>query len=126
MTYLLDTSFLIDYLRGDPGAVARFGALFDLGAMLLVNDVVVCELMTGSRRDPDPELEALLEPLDFVQPGPAAAALAGRWRHAAMQSGRTLSLADALIAATSFHNGATVLSRNARDFALTPVAVESY
>jgi len=126
MTYFLDTAFLIDFLRGDPGAVARLGALFDSGATLLVNDVVVCELFTGSRRDPDAELVALLEPLDFVQPGPSVATLAGRWRHAASQSGHTLSLADALIAAASFDNGATVLSRNARDFALTPVDVESY
>jgi predicted nucleic acid-binding protein len=43
-----------------------------------------------------------------------------------MQSGRALSVADALIAATSFDSGATVLTRNARDFALTPVAVETY
>jgi predicted nucleic acid-binding protein len=126
MTYLLDTAFLIDFLRGDPGAVARLGALVEGGAALLVNDVVVCELFTGSRRDPDPELAALLEPLEFIQPGLATAALAGRWRRTALQSGRTLSLADALIAAASFESGATVLSRNARDLALTPVAVESY
>ena len=126
MRYLLDTTFLIDYLRGDWAAVSKFGALFEAGDIPTINDIVVCELAAGSRHDPDPELEALLEPLEFIQPGPATALLAGRWRQRALRTGRTLSLADALIAASSFDCGATVLTRNARDFALTPVAVETY
>ena len=126
MRYFLDTTFLIDYLRGDRAAVSRLGVLFEQGDTLSVNDVVVAELSAGSRHDPDPDLDALLEPLEFVQPGLTTAMLAGRWRRAASQSGRTLSLADALIAAASFHLGATVLTRNLRDFALTPAVIEAY
>jgi predicted nucleic acid-binding protein len=37
-----------------------------------------------------------------------------------------LSLADALIAAAADAAGAMVLTRNTRDFALTPVRVDSY
>jgi predicted nucleic acid-binding protein len=51
---------------------------------------------------------------------------AGAWRAEARARGRTLSLADALIAAAAFSNGAVVLTRNVRDFWLTPVQVETY
>lgn len=47
-------------------------------------------------------------------------------RAAARQSGKTLALTDALIAATADAVDAVVLTRNVRDLALTPVRVETY
>lgn len=126
MQYMLDSTFVIDYLRGFPDAVHRFARFFDDGDQPIVNEVVVCEAAFGSRHHPDPELAAMLEPIEFVQPGPEHALLAGRWRADARARGRTLSLADALIAAAADAAGAIVLTRNVRDFALTPVPVEPY
>ena len=126
MRYLLDTTFLIDHLRGDPAAVQRFAKLFEDGDEPLVNDVVVCELATGARREPDPDVLALLQAIEFIQPGPDSALLAGGWRREARAGGRTLSLADALIAAAAHAEDAVVLSRNVRDLSLAPVRVEAY
>lgn len=53
--------------------------------------------------------------------GRRAALLAGRWWSEARATGRTLGLADALIAAAAYIDGAGLLTRNTRDFALTPV-----
>jgi predicted nucleic acid-binding protein len=124
--YLLDSTFAIDYLRGDAAAVERFGRLFEEGDEPVVNEVVVCEVATGAPSHPDPDLAALLEPIEFIQPGPDAAMLAGRWRDEARSRGHHLSLADALIAAAADAVGGVVLTRNVRDFALTPVRVEAY
>jgi predicted nucleic acid-binding protein len=124
--YLLDTTFVIDILRGDRAAVARLARMYESGDEPFVNEVVVCEAETGSRLHPDPDLLALIRPVEFIQPGPDAALLAGRWREEARSAGRTLSLADALIAAAAMAVDAAVLTRNARDFALTPVRVEAY
>jgi predicted nucleic acid-binding protein len=126
MRYLLDTTFVIDYLRGDGATGQRFRAMFDAGDEPLVNEIVACEAATGAPRHPDPDLMALLEPIEFVQPGPEHALLAGEWRAAARAAGRHLSLADALIAAAASASEATVLTRNVRDFALTPVRIEPY
>ena len=41
-------------------------------------------------------------------------------------AGRHLSLADALIAAAADVADAAVLTRNIRDFAMTPVRIETY
>ncbi len=126
MRYLLDTTFVIDCLRGDRAAADRLRRLFEEGDEPLVNEIVACETATGAPRHPDPNLLAFLEPLEFIQPGPDAALLAGEWRARARGSGRTLSLADSLIAAAAVAADSIVLTRNVRDFSLTPARVESY
>ena len=122
----MDTTFVIDFLRNDAGAVERLARVFESGDELSVNEVVVCEAATGAVEHPDPDLMRLLEPIDFIQPGPAAAHLAGQWRAEARSQGRQLSLPDSLIAAAAEVAGAIVLTRNVKAFSLTPVRVETY
>ena len=124
--YQLDATFLIDYLRGDPATVERFDRFFADGDDILVNEIAVCETRYGLGHDQMAEFEAMLRPIEFVQPGPDAALTAGRWRAEARDRGSNLSLSDALIAAAADASDAAVLTRNVRDFRLTPVRVETY
>ena len=126
MRYLLDTTFAIDFLNGRPDALARMERLVSSGDDPFLNDVVICELATGVRAGEEAALDALIAAVEYVQPGPEVAAQAGRWRDAARRRGLTLSVPDALIAATASALGAVILSRNQRHFALTPVPVEGY
>lgn len=126
MRLMLDTTFVIDHLRGVPAAIDRFARLAGGGDPLFLCDVVACEAWAGTRDAADPTVEQLLRYLEFVQPGPEWARLAGTWRSQALAGGRTLSAADALIASAAESVGAAVLTRNVRDFALTPVRVETY
>jgi predicted nucleic acid-binding protein len=123
---MLDTTFLIDYLRGDDETIARFDRLFAEGDDAFVNEIVVCETRFGLSPAQEPLFASMLRPIEFIQPGPEAAMTAGRWRDEARRRGRALSLADALIACAANAIDATVLTRNVRDFSLTPVRVESY
>lgn len=122
----LNSTFVIDHLKGDPGAVERWHRVFEDGETPFIGEVTVCEVRTGLRDTDEPYLAAFLEPIEFVQPGPAQAMTAGRWRARARTRGWTLSLPDALIAAAADSLGAAVLTRNTRDFALTPVRIETY
>ena len=124
--YVVDTTFVIDYLRDDPVAIERFARFFADGDNVLVNEIVVCETRVGLTAAQVPGLMAMLLPLEFIQPGPEAAMDAGRWRGEVRRAGRNLSLADALIAAAAEASDAIVLTRNVRDFSLTPVRVETY
>lgn len=126
MRLLTDSTFVIDLLLDDTPAVARWRAIFELGDDAYVNDVVVCEVRAGLGAQGEALLGRVLEPAEFVQPGPETALLAGRWRSELRAQGRTLSLADALIAAAAHALDAAVLTRNVRDFSLTPVRVETY
>jgi len=123
---LLDSAFVIDVLAGVSGATRRQQQLFEDGEEPFVNEIVVCEVRAGLRSEDVHELEAFLEPVEFIQPGPESAVLAGRWRRDAHERGYRLSLPDALIAAAADAIGAAVLTRNVRDFALTPIRVETY
>lgn len=126
MRILADSAFVIDYMRGLPEAEARWEAVFSDGDEPIVNEIVVCEVSAGLLARDVPSLEAFLEPVEFVQPAADAALLAGRWRANARAAGKTLGLADALIAAAAFADNAAVLTRNTRDFALTPVRLITY
>ena len=126
MRILTDSAFVIDYLRGVQAAEARWEAVFEEGDEPFVNEIVVCEVSAGLLERDQSRFSAFLEPVEFVQPSPDAAILAGRWRSAARARGWTLGLADALIAAAAYTDGAAVLTRNTRDFALTPVRLVTY
>jgi predicted nucleic acid-binding protein len=126
MRILADASFVIDYLRGLPEAETRWEAVFADGDEPVINEIVVCEVAAGLRARDVRRFEAFLEPVECIQPAPEAALMAGRWRAEARTAGRMLGLADALIAAAAFTDHAAVLTRNTRDFALTPVRLITY
>jgi predicted nucleic acid-binding protein len=126
MFLILDSTFVIDHLQGDLGARARWHRMFEEGDQPVVTEVVVCEVRTGLRERDEAILERMLIPTEFVKPGRETAMLAGRWRAEMRDGGRTLGLPDALIAAAAFHLGGGVVTRNVRDFALTPVRIETY
>jgi predicted nucleic acid-binding protein len=123
---LVDSSFVIDYLRGVEAATERWILAFERGDEPFVNEIVVCEVRAGLLARDEHVLGAFLEPIEFVQPGSSHAMLAGRWRAEARSRGRHLGLPDALIAAAAYATDSAVLTRNVSDFALTPVRVETY
>lgn len=126
MKYLLDASFVIDHLRADHGAVARLEAIYRAGDDPIVSSVTTAEIWSGPPPGGDPAVDRFLRHIEYVHAGPGTARLAGEWRSAARREGSALATTDALIAATAYDLGATVLTRNVRDFALTPVKVETY
>lgn len=126
MRLLLDSAFVIDLMNGLPDAITRQARMYDRGEEPLINDIVVCEVRAGLRGAGVKRFEILLGPIDFVQPGQETAMMAGGWREVARANGRHLSLADSLIAAAAHHADAAVLTRNIKDFSLTPVRVETY
>jgi predicted nucleic acid-binding protein len=126
MRYVLDSTFLIDLLRAEPAALARLDAMYLSGDDPILTSVTTAEIWAGRRDGGDAVIERSLRFIEYIHAGPDTARLAGEWRAAARQSGKTLALTDALIAATADAVDAVVLTRNVRDFALTPVRVETY
>ena len=126
MRYVLDSTFLIDHLRSDPAALTRLDQLYSSGDDPIVTAITMTEVWAGRRMEGDPAIEGFLRFFEYVHAGPRTARLAGEWRAHAREIGRALDAPDALIAATAFDLEATVLTRNVRDFELTPVRVETY
>lgn len=124
--HLLDTTFIVDHLRGTPEAVQRLRRIVEQGDTPFVNDVVTAEAWAGAPTDDDRSLTNLLEFLEFIAAGPIHAKTAGRWRARSRAAGHDIGIADALIAACAEDSRASVLTRNVRDFSQTPVRVETY
>lgn len=122
MTVLvLDTNTISYYFRGDPAVVPRLQAVrpADLG----VPAIVEYELRYGLARLPPkaaaPRLAALtqlLRPMQLLPFDSECAAHAARLRATLEAEGAPIGPHDTLIAATALRHGATLVTRNVREF----------
>ena len=123
---LLDTTVLIDVLRGRPGTIERLKLAGGGREALWTCAVNVEETVRGLRPS---EVEAARLPLR----GPAdraprarAGELAGEWRRSFAERGVTLAQADCLVAAAAVGVGATLATGNPKDFPMEGLAVETW
>ena len=125
MRYLLDTTVLVDHANGRPSAVGLVRELFSEPNDLLVCDVVVAEALSGGDDDGAAAVAVLIGALEYVATTPEAARWAGGSRRRLRQGGPR-RLGDALIAGVAWSIGATVVTRNPRDFEVQGVPVLGY
>ena len=125
MLYLLDTTILIDHVRGMPGAIMLVRELFGQPNDLLVCDAVVAEALSKGSDEQIAAIETLIGALEFVATHPDAARWAGESRR---RLGQTSSrrLGDAIIAGVAWFLDATVVTRNPADFEIQGVRVLGY
>lgn len=71
-------------------------------------------------------IDRLIDALEYIAVDPEGARWAGGQRHARRLAGRRAPLADALIAATAWRMGATIVTRNRADFEPFGVPVLGY
>ena len=126
VNYLLDTTVLLDFAHGRTGANELVDQLFENGETFYTCDVVMCEALSGGDETERRVVRGVLDALEYVAITPIGA----RWAAEARRSGRSApgarSLADALIAATAWSLGATLVTRNPRDFERQGIPVLRY
>lgn len=125
MLYLLDTTVLVDYLRGAPAA-DRVDALLDRGDLACTTGVNVEEIARGLHPDETEAAHALIRGLIVVPIGAEEGWQAGTWRRQFATSGITLSQSDCLVAAGALAVGATLATGNHRHFPMDEVRVEHW
>ncbi|MDP9387282.1 MAG: PIN domain-containing protein [Actinomycetota bacterium] len=122
---LLDTTVLIDALRGRPAA-DRLRALRRAGDTPFVCAVNVEEVMRGLRKGEEAGARRLLTGLRTASLGRDEGCRAGRWRRELAATGTTLSQADCLVAAAAVGIGARLATGNPNDFPMAELAVEHW
>ncbi|MEX2183043.1 MAG: PIN domain-containing protein [Chloroflexota bacterium] len=125
MRYLLDASLLIDHSRGREGVAELIGRLFDQAEDLYTCDIVVTEAMSGGTEEERQVIAALIRALEYVSTSPDAATWAAE-SHRSRRAAGPRSLGDAIIGGVAWSLGATVVTRNPRDFESQGVPVIAY
>ena len=113
--YLLDTGILIRHLRGQKAAVRLLRGLGGK-SRLAISAVTRAEIRAGMRQPEDRATRRLLARLETIPLGRQIADRAGDLIRHARAQGRSLHLADAIIAATAAQRGLTLLTLNTSDF----------
>lgn len=102
---VLDTSVIVDVLRGDPRA-ERAWVDVRVSRRCLVSTLTIAELVTGLRRGEEDRLAAVLRGIEVVPVGLDLAATAGRLAALWRRSHPGVGLVDHVIAATTVTAGA--------------------
>jgi predicted nucleic acid-binding protein len=122
---VLDSTVLIDYLRGRP-AVGRVNALRLRGDVPATTAVNVEEIVRGLRDTESDAAERLFRGLVVLPIDAAAAWRAGGWRRDFSRRGVTLFQADCLIAAVAHQQRAALCTGNPKDFPMAELAVQHW
>ena len=123
---LLDTTVLIDLLRGRPGATSRLGDLRRQGDRLCTCVVNIEEVVRGLPPDEESDARRLFAGLRLAPLGVEEGWRAGAWRREHAKKGKTLTQADCLIAAAAVGIGARLATGNPRHFPMPDLIVEHW
>ncbi len=126
MTVVLDTSVLIDHLRGDDRAHRLLTELGAQGETLSCSILTKVEILAGMRAAERARTRKLIEAIDWVEVdddlGERAGALASRF----LKSHRSIELVDYVVAATAERLSADLLTRNLKHFPMFPGLRDPY
>jgi predicted nucleic acid-binding protein len=118
MIFLLDTTVLLDALRARQNRRSLLAELVAGGHVLATAAINIGEVYAGMRRGEESRTEAFLSSLDCYPLTGSIARRAGSLKSAWARKGRTLSLADMMVAATALEHGLSLMTDNRKDFPL--------
>jgi len=126
VTILLDTSVLIDHLRGTPEARAVLNAAVRDGERLAASVLSKVEVLAGMRPAEEKATRGLLDSLDLVPVDDAVAERAGGLANRYLRSHPSVDPVDYVIAATAQHLDAALWTRNIKHFPMFPQLESPY
>ena len=113
---VVDTSVLIDHLRGDPRARDALKSAIGSKRRLFASVMTKVEVLAGMRPAEETRTRALLDLLEWVPVSDSIAERAGELAWSYLQSHPGVDNVDYVIAATSEHLEAELWTRNAKHF----------
>jgi hypothetical protein len=116
MRLLLDTSVLIDALRLRHGRRELLAELVRAQHTLATSALNVAEVYAGMRPGEGLGTEAFLGVLECYEITAVAGRWAGKLKNQWAGKGRTLTLADTIVAAVALENDCELMTDNSKDF----------
>jgi predicted nucleic acid-binding protein len=125
LSFLLDSTVLIDALRGRPAA-ERIRELRDVGQVPWTCAINIEEIVRGAFAREEDAIRRFLGALRLAPLGREEAERAGRWRRRYAGEGLTLSQSDCLIAAAAVSAGVPVATGNPKHFPMAEVEIRHW
>lgn len=120
MIFVVDTSVLIDHLRGDERAHARIRGAIESGQTPVASVLTKTEVIAGMRPSEELATRALLGALQWVDVDDRMAERAGMLANQYLQSHPDIDVVDYVIAATTELLGGELWTLNVRHFPMFP------
>jgi predicted nucleic acid-binding protein len=115
MILLLDTTVLLDVLRARQNRRPLLSELVAGGHTLATAAINIGEVYSGMRPEEESKTETFLSSLHCYPITGAIARRAGSLKSAWARKGKTLSLADMIVAATALEHGLFLMTDNRKD-----------
>jgi len=116
VTVVVDTSVLIDVLRGERRAVDALVSAFDRGEPVMGSVLSRTEVRAGMRKTERRRTERLLDQVDWVPVDTGIADSAGDLAATYLRTHRGVDTTDYVIAATTMAVGGQLWTRNRKHF----------
>lgn len=122
--YLLDTSVIIDYLRGKKERVELLRKLISEGTILSCCSINIIEVYAGMKEKERAITEEFLDSLEYYEISKEIAKKAGNYKKFYQQKGIILSLPDVAIAAVVVSNNLFFLTDNPKDYPMPELKIK--
>lgn len=114
--YLLDTTVIIDCLRGRKETVDFLTQISSDGSVVGCCAINIAEVCAGMRENERQVTKKFLDSLEYYEITRDLAELAGGYKREYTEKGLTLSLSDVMIAAVAISNNLTLVTDNLRHY----------
>ncbi|GAH30697.1 unnamed protein product [marine sediment metagenome] len=122
--YLLDTTTIIDHLRGNKkvnSCLEKMGQRGDIAGCCCIN---IVETYAGMREKEKEKTDRFIESLYSFEVTKEIAKLAGELRRNYVKKGKTLAVTDVIIAATAITYALTLITKNVEHYPFPELEIE--
>ena len=119
---LIDSDVLIDHLRKEKQALRFLAAELENNSLIFVSVISRVEILAGIRKGEDAIVNSLFEILTPVNVDISIADRAGEYLRKYSRS-HSMSIGDALIAATSKEMSLTLITRNVKHYPMRDITI---
>ena len=120
----LETTFIIDMLRGDPAAARTIEGFRIVGETITVASPTIVEILSNAYRNKNPrerrEMEAFCKEVTVLSLDVESAVIAAKIDAGLIEAGNIIGFADVLISAIAQQHGEALVTRNKKHFRRIP------
>jgi len=122
--YLLDTTVIIDCLRGREEAVVFLAQIATEGSAVGCCVINIAEVYAGMRENEREVTKRFLDSLEYYEATRNIAEQAGEHKRQYAEKGITLSLSDVIIAAVAISNNLILVTDNLRHYPMPELNIK--